>query len=231
MKITALIRTLNEQEFIGRCCQNHQFCDEILVADGGSSDDTVRIACGFANVKVRRFSKKVNLADGSFMNPEPEHMNFLLDWANETGADWVIMTDCDTWGNRLLQHHARSIFFKANDIGKSGILVNQFYLWGTDYYFPKITIDVSQWAFKADYGLRYDESKTTFFDSVAPGVDRKECLIINEPYCLLHYVSDEKREPEKVKRYKAWGKDKTHLLDSIYAPPEPLPQWVKEFQI
>lgn len=42
--ITALLHTLNDEDRLGRALESLRSCDEILVVDGGSRDDTVRIA-------------------------------------------------------------------------------------------------------------------------------------------------------------------------------------------
>lgn len=43
-RITAYIMTKNEEERIALCIDSLKWCDEVLVADTGSSDDTVQIA-------------------------------------------------------------------------------------------------------------------------------------------------------------------------------------------
>ena len=42
--ITALIHTLNDGARIGRALESLHACDEIMVVDGGSSDESIRIA-------------------------------------------------------------------------------------------------------------------------------------------------------------------------------------------
>lgn len=42
--ITALLHTLNDEDRIGRTLESLHACDEILIIDGGSTDDTLRIA-------------------------------------------------------------------------------------------------------------------------------------------------------------------------------------------
>ncbi len=41
--ISAVIITLNEEENIARCLRSVSFCNEIVVVDAGSSDQTVAI--------------------------------------------------------------------------------------------------------------------------------------------------------------------------------------------
>jgi len=54
MKIFATVRTRNEKEHIEKFCESYsQFVDTILVADGGSTDDTVLIASKYPKVKIK----------------------------------------------------------------------------------------------------------------------------------------------------------------------------------
>lgn len=231
MKVVTLLRTLNEEKIIARHCQNQQWCDAILLADGGSTDDTLKIARRFDNVKIRHFGERLPLPDGTFMNPEPDHLNFLLDWADEVKADWVIIADADTWPNLLLQREGRGFMAAADKVGQEGILAYQIYLWGEDEYFPKINeAGQAQWAWRANLGLRYPTTGKNNFEVVAPGPNRANSLVLDKPHVIMHYFSNTEREELKIKRYAAWGHPKTHILKSIYAPPEPLPGWIKEWQ-
>ncbi|GAH78398.1 unnamed protein product, partial [marine sediment metagenome] len=44
MKIMATTRTRNEEKNIARFVMSYQWADKVLIADGGSTDDTVKIA-------------------------------------------------------------------------------------------------------------------------------------------------------------------------------------------
>lgn len=232
MKIIAINKTLNEENFIADFCIGHSFCDLILVADGGSADKTISIARNFGNVKVRQFRRRKWLTDGSFMNPEPQHVNFLLDWADNENADWILFTGCDTWPNLALHRQARRFFEQANSGGYDGILATQLYMWGNDQYFPKVNeAGASLWAWKASLGLRCDERGDSFFNTVFPGPARDRCLVIEPPAALMHYYAGPDITPQKLARYEAWGHPQTHPLQNEYAPPVPLPDWARENQI
>ena len=93
MRIIVCIRTFNEEENIEKCCQAYPFADKILIADGGSTDGTVKIAKSFPNVKVRTYDVKVKCGGGIWRNPDGPHINFLLEWADEEKTDLIIKKD------------------------------------------------------------------------------------------------------------------------------------------
>ena len=64
---------------------------------------TIEIAEQFPNVKVRAFEEIIPLEDGYSRNPDWKHLNFLFEWAEEEGADWIVLDDCDTFPNYLLR--------------------------------------------------------------------------------------------------------------------------------
>ncbi len=51
---SAAVICYNEQEYIGQCLESLAWCDEVVLVDSGSEDDTLKIASGFANVKIHR---------------------------------------------------------------------------------------------------------------------------------------------------------------------------------
>lgn len=222
MKIVAINKTLNEADFIADYCHNHAFCDLILVADGGSTDGTPDIARRYDNVLVREFDQRIPTPGDGFMNPEPAHTNFLLDWADEVGADWVLFVGCDTWPGLFLQNDARELL---GNIDSDGVNCYTLYLWRDDQYFPLINqVGPGGWAFRGGLGLRCDERHATFFDT--PMVWPEKTIYLWSEYFLLHYWGSPQRTPKKMVRYEAWGHPQSHPLESIYAPPEPLPEWI-----
>jgi glycosyltransferase involved in cell wall biosynthesis len=87
MKVSAVILTYNEQTRLRECLASAAWCDEVVVVDGYSTDDTVAVA--------REFTDKVFLSDrlgpskpGGFA----EQRNFGLEQAS---SDWVFFLDAD----------------------------------------------------------------------------------------------------------------------------------------
>ncbi|MFV2072073.1 MAG: glycosyltransferase family 2 protein [Thermoanaerobaculales bacterium] len=50
--MSAIVTTFNEEDTIGKCLESLLWCDEILVVDSFSTDDTVAIAEGYDKVRV-----------------------------------------------------------------------------------------------------------------------------------------------------------------------------------
>ena len=44
MKLSAIVLTLNEEEFLKGCLESISWADEIIIVDSGSADKTVEIA-------------------------------------------------------------------------------------------------------------------------------------------------------------------------------------------
>jgi len=225
MRIVTITKSLNEAHNIASFCTGYAWTDLILIADGGSTDETKEIAQCFTNVRVRDFEQRVLLPDGSFMNPEPAHVNFLIDWAVEEKATWIILDGCDCWPNSKLKQDARRLFEQATKDDRDGIMLYRLYLWDNCQYFPKINEPGQAiWAWRPDrVDCHIDENELTFFDAVMPGPARDRCLILDYPYVCLHSFEPSK----KAVRYESWGKPQTPIQDSIYWPPEPLPEWAK----
>jgi glycosyltransferase involved in cell wall biosynthesis len=87
MTISAIILTYNEQARLRECLASATWCDEVVVVDGCSSDDTVAVA--------REFTDKVFLSDrlgpskpGGFA----EQRNFGLEKA---ASEWAFFLDAD----------------------------------------------------------------------------------------------------------------------------------------
>lgn len=83
-RLSACIITFNEADRIAACLQSLAFCDDILVVDSGSTDDTVRIAESLgARVIYRAF-------DGYRSQKQFAVENALSDWVICLDADEVV---------------------------------------------------------------------------------------------------------------------------------------------
>jgi glycosyltransferase involved in cell wall biosynthesis len=80
-RLSAIVIARNEARNIGECLDSLAFCDEIVVVDSGSSDDTVQIAQG----------KGARVVTNEFRGFGPQK-NFALSLA---GGEWVLSLDAD----------------------------------------------------------------------------------------------------------------------------------------
>ena len=107
MTISAIILTYNEQVRLRDCLASATWCDEVVVVDGYSTDDTVGVA--------REFTDKVFLSDrlgpskpGGFA----EQRNFALEQAS---SEWVFFLDADERFTPELAKEVRERFRKGID--------------------------------------------------------------------------------------------------------------------
>lgn len=81
MKISAVILTFNEEKEIIDCINGLKFCDEIIVVDSGSTDNTVKLAA----------STGADIYDHTFKD-FADARNFGL---KKSHGDWVFFVDAD----------------------------------------------------------------------------------------------------------------------------------------
>ena len=79
--ITACIITYNEADRIEACIQSLDFCEEIIVIDSGSTDDTARLASELG-AKITNFGVN-QLGPAGYL--EPESKNAVFDGNMEKG--------------------------------------------------------------------------------------------------------------------------------------------------
>lgn len=95
-RVSALVTTFNEAHTIAGCLDSLRFCDEIVVVDSFSTDDTVAIASSFPDVRVlhRRY-----LGGASQKN-----------WAiDRLRHDWVLILDADERVTPELRHEIEGV--------------------------------------------------------------------------------------------------------------------------
>ena len=221
MKIIATARSRNEERHIIDYCLAYQFADEILIADGGSTDKTVELALQYPKVKVKNYPIQVQLKDGSFRNPDGPHVQFLVDWATAEGGDWIIHQDVDQRPNSFLKRDARSIL---STMEKDFLQVTQIFLWDKEFYFPDLSFQGGSWmqglwAWRLSTGLKIIDKMPHYEFSL----DGEHSLDINKtnrhldiqpPYCFMHYGwQTEKETQEHVDYY-----DRTGLIPGMNRP-------------
>jgi len=101
---SVIVLTKNEEENVRKCLDSVREFQEVFVVDSASTDRTVEIARGYANVRVVPFQW-----DGKF----PKKKQWALDNV-PLAADWVLMLDADEEATPEL---AREIGERVRDPG------------------------------------------------------------------------------------------------------------------
>ncbi len=93
--ISACIMAKNEEQNIGRCLNSiKDFCDEIILVDTGSTDNTVEIA--------KKYTDKVYFFpwNGSFSDARNETLKYA-------SSEWVFIIDADEEASENLKNNIR----------------------------------------------------------------------------------------------------------------------------
>lgn len=235
MLVATVCRVVNESAHIKRFLSHYsEISDVILLADGGSTDDTLELARKYRKVRIRHFSERVE-RNGIWRNPEGKHLNFMADWAAKAGADWIIMDDCDSAPNKELRSSRALRSLMKNEL-LDVIKVPRMYLWGTDKWFPELSgmHDPKRgdwtglWAFRPNK-IKWSEINPYANELTNPQLEGLNVERLQFPNALLHYFC---LNEELVQRKLAFYRDSEqvpnmpHPLDSC-GPVEDLPVWAE----
>lgn len=232
MKIVTIVRTLNEEINIERFCQAYDWADLILIADENSTDRTKELALSFPNVKFASLYKpEIPLRRGGFRTSHSTQINFLIDWAKEEGADWMLFDDCDCWPNPSLKKHLRWILENSRYGFVSAV---RLYLWGKHEYFPSLSRVKGIWTpslygWRSDTGLRCVENYAAHQEFIPiPIPDETETIL--PPMCLLHNPwQNDAMVTKKLDFYRSSGLIPSMENPTAFGGPlEILPVWARE---
>lgn len=222
-KIVVTVRTKNEALNIERFCECYQWADSILVADGGSEDNTIDLALQFPNVKVIQFPWKIVVNEKSelWRNPHGKHINLLIWAAKLEQADWIVFDDCDCVPNTVLQNDARDILAVSS---YPAVFAYRVYIKGEDQYFPNANKPgQSIWAWRREVDI---EAKDTDMNHEIVGIP-KEGTKLEFPYALLHYFyPSEEVMNKKLELYRSYNPSVNHP-STFLGGLEKLPEWAK----
>ena len=116
-KISAIVLTKNEEENIKECLESVLWCNELIVVDDFSDDETVKIA---EKMRAKVFKRKLS---GNFSSQR----NFAL---SKASGDWVLFLDADERVSKDLALEMKKAIKENNFSG--------FYLKRKDIFFRKI---------------------------------------------------------------------------------------------
>ncbi len=115
--ISAIVLTKNEEHNIADCLKSLSFCDEIIVIDDNSTDQTVSIS------KKHRAKVFIHTLAGDFS----QQRNFGL--SNATG-DWILFLDADERISKDLEKEIKKVT-STTDNSYTGYYLKRFdFLWG-----------------------------------------------------------------------------------------------------
>ncbi len=140
MKLSATVVTFNESRNIGRCLKSLSFCDEIIVADSHSTDDTVIIA--------KKHTKKIFPVDFSGFSAVK---NFAI---KKASSEWILSVDADEEVSpELKEAILRAIYSKE---GFDGYFIKR-----VDFFLGRM---IGHCGWDKDYQLRLFKKSRGIFD-------------------------------------------------------------------
>lgn len=122
--ITAVILVKDEDKLINECIGSLSFCDEILIIDDNSTDDTIKIVDSLT-------SKKIKVISHNLDNNFSQARNFGLQKARN---EWVLFVDSDELISDALAYEISSVVHTA---GQDVVNLNGFYIKRQDIMWRK----------------------------------------------------------------------------------------------
>jgi len=203
-KISAIVITYNESGNIKDCLTSLKWCDEIIVVDSHSTDDTVSIAV--------EYTQNIIAVDNI---PYGEKRNIGIDKAT---GDWIIWLDADERVSAELKEEISGIISsnspsEAYKINRKSYFINKFIKhcgWYPDY-----TLRL----FKKSTGIRFNDS-LVHEKAVYTGITGrlKNDILHYTDRDFEHYISKlNKYTTLSTEELKAKGR-KTGFFDIIFRP-------------
>jgi len=231
MRVVVTARVRDEAHNVDRFCSTYSWADKILLADGGSVDNTKELASKYKNVEIVDFKERVEMQNRYWRNPHGKHINFVIEWAESFSSEWIIFDDFDS----VPYNSINADLAINNYYGYDYLFMSRLYLWKDNMYFPKLSKDKdgnwthALWAWRAEKKIRYKEDDPLKQEFVF--IPTENILKIHPEYCcLLHYSwVDEELLNEKLKFYRESGQHPEIQNPLNYGGElSPLPKWVRK---
>lgn len=141
--ISAFIVCCNEAHQIRRCLDSVKFCDEIIVVDSGSNDQTLEICAEYPNVKI-------------FKRPWQGYLDQKRFALSQCSSKWIYNIDCDEEVTAELAQEIIQILQKPSKFNGYYNLRTIFHLgkwWLKGGWFPEYRIRLARREFFTYEGL------------------------------------------------------------------------------
>jgi GT2 family glycosyltransferase len=223
--IVVTARMRDEEDNVRRFCQEYgKIADMIVLADGGSLDNSVEVASHLNRVKVIHFEERIE-AGNTWYNPQGKQANFAIKEAERLGAEWILYDDMDSVPNKILKDAFPSMIARAESYKKNCLYASRAYIYGTDQWFPKMSrAGTVLWGWRAAIGFRFVEEgynlDFTRFDEV-------EKITRAFPHALMHYFAPNEEAIKQKLEYYSQVRDHPMELHprEFGGPLAALPEW------
>lgn len=220
MLISVGVRCLNEEELLPIFLANHEFADEIVIVDGGSTDKSKEIALADPRVRWVEFHERVAGKRGGWRNPEGRHMNIVID---SCGGEWLWIAEMDAIPSDALQAAIRGIITSCEEPAVGSDL---YYVapWRGQYeHYPELIRGPGLTCWRKELGLRADPA--THFDPII-SYHKRPWVLVTAPCARVHLSW---RTEEVLARKSAFYRQ-VHDLEQKHPDEhlarEPLPEWL-----
>jgi len=193
-KITAIIPTFNEEANIRQCIESVLWCDEVMIIDSFSTDNTLKIAKEYTSFILQREYEY-----------SASQKNFAIPQANN---NWILLVDADEVVSDPLKKEIQHLQKKGPDCSAYWI--------GRDNYFMNHNMKFSGW--QGDSVVRFFErdackyeDKRVHAEIVSTGkIGKLKSKLIHNTYKgMPHFLS-------KIDNYTTWAaKDLAEKKKSI----------------
>ncbi|MEK7633574.1 MAG: glycosyltransferase family 2 protein [Patescibacteria group bacterium] len=130
MKLSAIVLAKNEEENIERCLKSLGFCDEIIVVDDYSTDNTLeKIQISKSKFQIK---SKIQIFQRKLDNDFAEQRNFGLSKANN---EWVLFVDADEEVNEELKKEINGLDSRLRGNDKN--IYDSYYIKRRDFFWNK----------------------------------------------------------------------------------------------
>lgn len=226
MLLSVTTRWFNEERFARRFLANWHIADEIIIADGGSTDNSRAILTADSRVRWFDFLEKVPGRNGGERNPEGRHINFVLSQAK---GEWIAHTEADAWPFIGLSAVLRTILLQT----EAPAIFSWLYYMGPTctYHYPRLLQGPGTTAWRRSLNLGCDPDSLFEPALHIPREIEEAALKLPKELARAHMTYEsEDWIAYKRKFYKqVHGLDQKHP-DETWVDKEALPSWARWYE-